>query len=441
MGLFSACFIFISFRNGSLIIALILQSVIYRTMQQSLTDQTAAIKKTAESTVFSILLSISFSHLLNDTIQSLVPSIYPVVKDSMQLNFSQIGLITLVFQLCASLFQPLVGTFTDRRPQPYSLAVGMFFTLTGLVVLSQANTYAILLLSVGLIGTGSSIFHPEASKVAYMAAGNKRGLAQSIFQVGGNTGSSLGPLLAALIIVPFGQSSILWFSLLALIAIAVLITIGNWYRGNMDRIKLKSKSASHATENKLSRGRVISAIVILLVLIFSKYFYIASIVSYYTFYLMDKFHVSVQSSQMYLFIFLFAVAAGTLIGGPIGDRIGRKYVIWFSILGVAPFTLLLPHADLFWTSVLSVFIGVILASAFSAILVYAQELLPGKIGMISGLFFGFAFGMGGLGSALLGSLADRTSIEYVYNVCAFLPLIGLLTAFLPNIGGRKKPAT
>ncbi|HNP20852.1 MAG TPA: MFS transporter [Panacibacter sp.] len=403
-------------------------------------DQTAIIKKTAESTVFSILLSISFSHLLNDTIQSLVPSIYPVVKDSMQLSFSQIGFITLVFQLCASLFQPLVGTFTDRRPQPYSLAVGMSITLAGLVVLSQANSYAILLLSVAMIGTGSSIFHPEASKVAYMAAGNKRGLAQSIFQVGGNTGSSLGPLLAALIIVPFGQSSILWFSLLALVAIAVLITIGNWYRGNMDRIKPKSKSVSHTTELKLSRGRVIAAVAILLVLIFSKYFYIASITSYYTFYLMDKFHVSVQSSQMYLFIFLFAVAAGTLIGGPIGDRFGRKYVIWFSILGVAPFTLLLPHANLFWTSVLSVFIGVILASAFSAILVYAQELLPGKIGMISGLFFGFAFGMGGLGSALLGTLADHTSIEYVYNVCAFLPLIGLLTAFLPNIGGRKKRA-
>lgn len=407
-------------------------------MNSTMTEQSELIKKTADSTVFSILLTISFSHLLNDTIQSLIPSIYPVVKESLQLNFSQIGFITLVFQLCASLFQPLVGTFTDRRPQPYSLAVGMFFTLTGLVLLSRASSYPVLLISVGLIGTGSSIFHPEASKVAYMAAGNKRGLAQSIFQVGGNTGSSLGPLLAALIIVPFGQSSILWFSLLALLAIIVLITIGNWYRNNMHRIKLKTKKDGHSEVAQLSRSRIISAIIILLVLIFSKYFYIASITSYYTFYLMDKFHVSVQSSQMYLFIFLFAVAAGTLIGGPLGDRFGRKYVIWFSILGVAPFTLLLPHANLFWTCVLTVPIGIILASAFSAILVYAQELLPGKIGMISGLFFGFAFGMGGLGSALLGKLADHTSIEYVYNVCAYLPLIGLLTAFLPDLRAVKK---
>jgi FSR family fosmidomycin resistance protein-like MFS transporter len=295
----------------------------------------------------------------------------------------------------------------------------------------------VLLLSVGLIGTGSSIFHPEASKVAYMAAGNKRGLAQSIFQVGGNAGSSLGPLLAALIIVPFGQSSILWFSLLALIAIVVLFKIGSWYKANMQRIKGKRKEQALSDHPSLSSTKIFFSILILLLLIFSKYFYIASISSYYTFYLMDKFHVSVQSSQVYLFIFLFAVAAGTLIGGPVGDRFGRKYVIWFSILGVAPFTLILPHATLFWTCVLTVFIGVILASAFSAILVYAQELLPGKIGLISGLFFGFAFGMGGLGSAVLGALADRTSIEFVYKICAYLPLIGLLTGFLPNIGGKK----
>ena len=406
-------------------------------METQVAGQQANIQKVTEGTVFSILLTISFSHLLNDTIQSLIPSIYPLVKTSLHLNFSQVGLITLTFQLAASLFQPLVGIYTDRKPQPFSLAAGMCFTLTGLVLLSQANHYPVLLLSVGLIGTGSSIFHPEASKVAYMAAGNKRGLAQSIFQVGGNAGSSLGPLLAALIIVPFGQSSILWFSLLALIAIVVLFKIGSWYKANMQRIKGKRKEQALSDHPSLSSTKIFFSILILLLLIFSKYFYIASISSYYTFYLMDKFHVSVQSSQVYLFIFLFAVAAGTLIGGPVGDRFGRKYVIWFSILGVAPFTLILPHATLFWTCVLTVFIGVILASAFSAILVYAQELLPGKIGLISGLFFGFAFGMGGLGSAVLGALADRTSIEFVYKICAYLPLIGLLTGFLPNIGGKK----
>ena len=406
-------------------------------METQVAGQQANVQKVTEGTVFSILLTISFSHLLNDTIQSLIPSIYPLVKTSLHLNFSQVGLITLTFQLAASLFQPLVGIYTDRKPQPFSLAAGMCFTLTGLVLLSQASHYAVLLFSVGLIGTGSSIFHPEASKVAYMAAGNKRGLAQSIFQVGGNAGSSLGPLLAALIIVPFGQSNILWFSLLALIAIVVLFKIGSWYKANMHRIKGKRKEQALTDHPSLSSTKIFFSILILLLLIFSKYFYIASISSYYTFYLMDKFHVSVQSSQVYLFIFLFAVAAGTLIGGPVGDRFGRKYVIWFSILGVAPFTLILPHASLFWTCVLTVFIGVILASAFSAILVYAQELLPGKIGLISGLFFGFAFGMGGLGSAVLGALADRTSIEFVYKICAYLPLIGLLTGFLPNIGGKK----
>lgn len=402
-------------------------------MDTPLTEEKVAAKKIAEGTVFSILLMISISHLLNDTIQSLIPSIYPIVKNSFHLNFSQIGLITLTFQLCASLFQPMVGFYTDRKPKPYSLAIGMCVTLAGLVLLSQANNYTMLLVSVGLIGTGSAIFHPEASKVAYMAAGKKRGLAQSIFQVGGNAGSSLGPLLAALIIVPFGQSYILWFSLVALIAIIVLFNVGGWYKSNMHLIRTKKKGVPHEEHTQLSRGRIVLSIIILLVLIFSKYFYLASMTSYYTFYLIDKFHVSVQSSQVYLFIFLFSVALGTIIGGPIGDRIGRKYVIWFSILGVAPFTLLLPHASLFWTSILSVFIGIILASAFSAILVYAQELLPGKIGTISGLFFGFAFGMGGLGSALLGAYADHTSIEHVYNVCAFLPLIGILTAFLPNI--------
>jgi len=390
----------------------------------------------AEKTIFSILLSISFSHLLNDTIQSLIPSIYPIVKSSFHLNFSQIGMITLVFQLTASLLQPLIGLYTDRKPQPYSLAIGMGFTLTGLVVLSHASNYGILLLSVAIIGTGSSVFHPEASKVAYMASGGRRGLAQSIFQVGGNFGSSLGPILAALIIVPFGQGSILWFSLLALLAIIILGYVGNWYTHHLNSIRKKQAPVNLA--QSLSKSKVAWSLVILLILIFSKYFYLASITSYFTFYLMHKFHVSVQTSQLHLFFFLFAVAAGTLLGGPIGDRVGRKYVIWFSILGVAPFTLIMPYANLFWTTVLSIVIGIVLASAFSAILVYAQELIPGKIGLISGLFFGFAFGMGGLGSALLGALADKTSIDFVYHICAFLPLIGILTVFLPDIGAKRR---
>lgn len=401
-------------------------------------DNTAVAQKIAESTVFTILLNISFCHLLNDTIQSLIPSIYPIVKDSFKLNFAQVGLITLTFQLAASLLQPFVGLYTDKKPQPFSLAIGMSFSLAGLLVLSFAGSFSMLLLAVGMIGIGSSIFHPEASKVAYMAGGNRRGLAQSIFQVGGNAGSSIGPLLAALIIVPYGQSNIVWFSLLALIAIIVLITIGKWYKNNLDKLTRKAIARNEKTGSALSKRTVVISVVILLVLIFSKYFYLASMTSYYTFYLIDKFHVSVQSSQLYLFIFLFSVAAGTLLGGPLGDKFGRKYVIWFSILGAAPFTLLLPHANLFWTSVLSVFIGVIIASAFSAILVYAQELLPGKVGMVSGLFFGFAFGMGGVGSALLGVLADHTSINYVYQLCAFLPLIGLLTGLLPNIGVHRK---
>ena len=401
-------------------------------------DSTAAAQKVAESTVFAILLNISFCHLLNDTIQSLIPSIYPIVKDSFRLSFAQIGVITLTFQMTASLLQPFVGLYTDKRPQPFSLAIGMACSLAGLLVLAFAGNFTMLLVAVGMIGVGSSIFHPEASKVAYMAGGERRGLAQSIFQVGGNAGSSIGPLLAALIIVPYGQVNIIWFSLLALIAIIVLITVGKWYKNNVHKLKRKAVVKNTKTGVALSKRTVVMSVVILLVLIFSKYFYLASMTSYYTFYLIDKFHLSVQSSQIHLFIFLFAVAAGTILGGPLGDKFGRKYVIWFSILGAAPFTLLLPHANLFWTSVLSVFIGVIIASAFSAILVYAQELLPGKVGMVSGLFFGFAFGMGGIGSALLGVLADHTSINYVYQVCAFLPLIGLLTGFIPNIGGSRK---
>jgi MFS transporter, FSR family, fosmidomycin resistance protein len=410
---------------------------IFRNMQNR-DDQTSAALASdlAGKTIFSILLSISVSHLLNDTLQSLIPSIYPVVKNSFHLTFSQIGIITLVFQLTASLFQPLVGLYTDRKPQPYSLAAGMVFTLSGLILLSQAKNYTLLLVSVAVIGTGSSIFHPEASKVAYMASGGRRGLAQSIFQVGGNLGGSLGPILAALIIVPFGQTSILWFSILALTAIIVLLNVGNWYTHHMNRTRGKVTAITKG--HGLSKKKVAWSVVILLVLIFSKYFYLASITSYFTFYLIHKFSVSIQTSQVHLFLFLFAVATGTLLGGPIGDRVGRKYVIWFSILGVAPFTLLMPYANLFWTTVLSIMIGVTLASAFSAILVYAQELIPGKIGMISGLFFGFAFGMGGLGSALLGILADKTSIDYVYHVCSFLPLIGILTVFLPDIGTKRR---
>ena len=387
-------------------------------------------------TIFPILLLISFSHLLNDTIQSLIPSIYPIVKNSFQLSFTQIGYITLTFQLAASILQPLVGYYTDRKPQPFSLAVGMVFSAAGLIALALANNYPMVLVSVAMIGTGSAIFHPEASKVANLAAGRQRGLAQSIFQVGGNAGSSIGPLLAALIIAQRTQQTIVWFTILPFLALILLFNVGNWYKGRA-LPKKQIAGTNHKNRTFLSRRRIIISVLILLVLIFSKYFYLASMTSYYTFYLIAKFHLSVKDAQLHLFIFLFSVAAGTLLGGPIGDRLGRKYVIWFSILGVAPFTLLLPYMNLFWTSVLTVFIGVILASAFSAILVYAQELLPGNLGLVSGLFFGFAFGMGGLGSAVLGMIADRTGIYYVYQLCAFLPLIGILTAFLPDIGERK----
>lgn len=395
--------------------------------------------KMVENTVFPILFAISFSHLLNDTIQSLIPAIYPVIKESYKLSFSQIGLITLMFQMSASIFQPFVGMYTDKKPQPYSLAIGMGFTLIGLVTLSLSDGFYMMLLSVALIGTGSSIFHPEASRMAHAASGGRRGLAQSIFQLGGNAGSSLGPLLAAWIIVPQGQFSVIWFSLIALLAILILSRVGRWYRGHMLN-KAKQGASTEVVASRFSRKKVIFAISILLVLIFSKYFYMASLTSYFTFYVIERFHVSVQTSQLYLFVFLFSVAAGTLIGGPVGDRFGRKYVIWFSILGTAPFALMLPYANLFWTGVLIVPIGVILASAFSAILVYAQELIPGKVGLVSGLFFGFAFGMGGIGSALLGKLADSTSIAYVFHICSFLPLIGLLTGFLPNIEASKKKA-
>lgn len=396
------------------------------------------IKKVAETTVYSILLSISFSHLLNDTLQSLIPSIYPILQKEFSLTFTQVGLITLTFQLAASLLQPLVGRYTDKKPQPYSLSIGMCFTLMGLISLAYSNSFVATLISVALIGVGSSIFHPESSKIAYMASGGKRGLAQSIFQVGGNAGSAIGPLLAALIIVPYGMRHILYFCLLALIAIVVLFKVGKWAKGHLDLIKPKESGVENDIVNHLSKKQIRNSIIILLVLIFSKYFYLTSISSYYTFFLIQKFGLSIAQSQIHLFIFLAAAAAGTFIGGPLGDRFGRKYVIWLSILGVAPFTMLLPYASLFWTSILSIIIGFILSSAFSAILVYAQELMPGKVGMVSGLFFGFAFGMGGIGSALLGSLADHTSIFFVFQVCSFLPFIGLITKFLPDIKTRKK---
>ena len=397
------------------------------TTSTPVSPQKDAVKKTA----FSILAAISVSHLLNDMIQSLILAIYPLLQNQFSLSFTQIGLITLTYQITASLLQPLIGYYTDKHPQPYSLPIGMGFTLSGLLLLAVAQSFPVVLLAAALVGTGSSVFHPESSRVARMASGGRHGLAQSLFQVGGNLGSSLGPLLAALIIAPYGKGNVAWFSLAALLGIVVLLQISKWYRQQNQIAKKRGPVNSNIT--LLPRKTVAMSMGILLVLIFSKYFYLTSLSSYYTFYLIHKFGVSVQSAQIHLFIFLFAVAAGTIIGGPVGDRIGRKYVIWVSILGVAPFTLLLPHANLMWTSVLSVIIGVILASTFSAILVFAQELMPGKVGMVSGLFFGLAFGMGGLGAAVLGYVADKTSIELVYQICAFLPLLGILTAFLPNI--------
>ncbi|WP_441983694.1 MFS transporter [Microvirga sp. 2YAF29] len=384
-----------------------------------------------EGVAVSILAAISISHLLNDLIQSLLPAIYPILKENYRLDFGQIGLLTLTFQCTASLLQPLVGIYTDRKPQPYSLVIGMGFTLIGLLTLSQAHSYPMLLLGAALVGMGSSVFHPESSRVARMASGGRHGLAQSVFQVGGNAGSALGPLLAAFIVVPFGQTSIAWFSVVALLAMVILFNVGGWYNAKL--VDLRTKPRAAAAVSNLTRKRVAISIAILMVLVFSKNFYMASMTSYFTFYLMAKFQVSVQDSQLYLFAFLGAVAAGTVIGGPIGDRIGRRYVIWISILGVLPFTLMLPYANLFWTSVLSIIIGLVLASAFSAILVYATELVPGRVGMIAGLFFGLSFGMGGLGAAVLGQLADMTSIETVYKVVSFLPAIGLLTYFLPRI--------
>ncbi len=386
-------------------------------------------------TVFRVLGAISFSHFLNDTIQSLIFAIYPLLKGKFQLSFAQIGLITLSYQLTASLLQPVVGLYTDRHPKPYSLAFGMGCTLVGLLVLGTAPNYRALLLAAALVGTGSSIFHPESSRVARMASGGRHGLAQSVFQVGGNMGTALGPLMAAWIVIPRGQGSVAWFSLAALLALSVLLQVGAWYRHHQGIAGHKGihKELHHG----LPVRTVGLSILILLILMFSKFFYLASLSSYFTFYLMQRFHLSMRSAQIHLFVFLFAVAAGTLLGGPIGDRIGRKRVIWISILGAAPFALVLPYANLAWTGILTFIIGFILASAFSAILVFAQELIPGKVGTISGLFFGLAFGIAGIGAAVLGKLADRHGIEFVYHVCSYLPLLGTLTAFLPDLRHRS----
>jgi len=394
-----------------------------------------------QSTAFAILCALSFCHLLNDMMQSLLPALYPMIKSSYALTFGQIGFLTFTFQLTASLLQPVVGSYTDRSPRPYSLAAGMSFTLVGLVLLAFAgsypllllafaDSYALLLVAAALIGTGSSVFHPESSRVARMASGGKHGLAQSVFQVGGNLGTSAGPLLAAFVVLPHGQSSVAWFSLAALLGIVLLINVGHWYKTH-GVTRLAHAAGSQAS--RAPRGHVVLAITVLLALVFSKYVYLASLTSYYTFYLIDHFHVSVRHAQLQLFVFLAAAAAGGMIGGPLGDRLGSKYIIWASILGVLPFTLLLPHANLFWTCVLTVPIGLILSSAFPAIVVYAQDLLPGRTGMVAGLFFGLAFGMGSVGAAVLGKLADHVGIDFVYALCAFLPLIGLLAAFLPDV--------
>ena len=386
-------------------------------------------------TALGILAAISLCHGLNDLMQSVLPAVYPILKEAYRLDFGQIGLITFANQATASLLQPVVGAYTDARPKPYSLSVGMAFTLVGLLLLSVAPTYGVILLAVAMVGIGSSVFHPESSRVARLASGGRHGFAQSFFQVGGNIGSSTGPLLAAFVVLPYGQRSIAWFGLTALTAMAILFRVGTWYR---EHLLQTVRSAGASVRTAVTSGRVRMALVILVLLVFSKNVYLASMTSFYTFYLIQKFNLSVQSAQLHLFALLGAAAAGTFIGGPIGDRIGRKAVIWVSVLGVLPFTLLLPYSNLFWTEVLTIVIGLVFASAFPAIVVFAQELVPGRVGTVSGVFFGFAFGAGGLGAALLGQLADATSIGLVFSVCSFLPAIGLLTWFLPNIEPARK---
>ena len=400
----------------------------------------APTRDASEGTVVAVLAAISVCHMLNDVIQSLIMAIYPMLKSALALNFAQIGLITFTFQCTASLLQPVVGYYTDRYPTPYSLVLGMGSSLTGLLLMAFASSYFMVLAAAALIGMGSSVFHPESSRVARLASGGRHGLAQSVFQVGGNFGTAIGPLLAAFIVLPYGQSSLAWFSVVALLAMAILAGIGAWY-GKTIKINRKASIDELEAISQLARSKVRRSIAILLALTFSKHFYLVSITSFYIFYLIHAFDLSVQSAQIYLFVFLGAVVAGTVIGGPISDRIGTRRVIWWSILGVLPFTLLLPYVDLFWTAVLSVIIGVILASAFPAIVVYAQGLIPGRVGMVAGLFFGVAFGIAGIGAAVLGWLADQTSISFVYHVCAFLPAIGLLAAFLPETAPSKPRRT
>jgi MFS transporter, FSR family, fosmidomycin resistance protein len=384
---------------------------------------------------YTVLIAISFCHFLNDIVQSLIPAIYPILKESYNLSFAQIGMITLAFQFTASLLQPLVGFYTDKKPRPFSLALGMGFTLSGLLILSIASNFYAILAGAMVVGMGSSIFHPESSRIARLASKGRYGFAQSLFQVGGNFGSALGPILAAFIILPHGQISLSWFSAIALLGIVILFNIGKWYKA----AHLSSKTkVVHDTQLKIPKRKVVTAVMILISLIFSKYFYSASINSYYTFYLIETFGLSIRDAQIHLFIFLIASAIGALFGGVIGDRFGRKKVMWISIVGVMPFTLALPYANLFWTEILSVMIGLIISSTFTAILVYAQELIPGRVGMVSGLFFGLAFGMAAIGAAVLGKLADMTSITYVYHLCSFLPAIGLLIWFLPNIEKKKQ---
>lgn len=384
------------------------------------------------ATVYPVLFLLSGSHFLNDALQMLIPAIYPLVKENYGLSFTQIGLITLSYQLTASLLQPLIGHFADRKPRPYSLVAGMCFTLVGLFLLAYSRGYPAILVSVAFVGIGSSVFHPESSRIARYASGGRAGLAQSVFQVGGNAGTATGPLLAAAIIVPFGQQYIAVFSVLAFIAILFLFRIGNWAKKQQFKTKKKVVPGMQHIRH-VSRQKKTITLFVLMVLIFSKFFYMAAMQNYLTFYMIHHFGSSVQSSQIHLFIFLFAVAAGTIIGGPLGDKYGRKRVIWISILGIAPFTLLLPYVTLFWTTILTMLIGAVLASAFPAIIVYGQELIPGKLGMVSGLFFGFAFGMGAIGSSVLGMLADKTSIEFVFKACSFLPLLGLFAVFLPDL--------
>ena len=399
-------------------------------MQTTSTNKDSIVQKT----LFSVLFAISFAHLLNDLIQAIIPSVYPILKEKYHLSFSQIGLITFAFQFSASILQPFVGYYTDKHPKPFSQIYGMLFSLAGIVSLSFANNFNWIVISVMLIGTGSAIFHPESARISNLASGGKRGLAQSIFQVGGNFGTALGPLLVALIVVPRGQQYILWFVIAALIALTIISKIAFWYRDHL--IYRTHKNTPFIDFHNLSKLRVQWSIAILLIVIFSKFFYSASLSTYYTFFLMDKFHLSIRQAQFHMFIYLIAYALGTIMGGPLGDKFGRKYIIWFSVFGATPFALMLPYVNLFWTDVLMIVIGIIISSAFPAIIVYAQELIPKKLGMVSGLFYGFAFGMGALGSALLGILADHTSIQYVYHICSFLPIMGVICYFLPNL--KKK---